>query len=313
MVGILLVAVLVPIMLYAIWPVLVFFVFRLFFSKSGDLTKAGEWAVITGATDGIGKAFAKLLAKKGLNIFLVSRSKDKLESVASEIEKEYKVKTKIFVADFGLGDFPYSQLVSEIESLSSVSCLINNVGLSYTHPDALATSQFLTPEFIEKMIRINVITLTTLTRLILPKLINDPLPVQGVNRYVINMSSLSGILPVPYLTVYGATKAYVVSLTRGLATELRDTCVRVQAFAPSFVATNMSGIKRTSLSVPSAETFVESAFSMIGVETIGTGYFRHELDWYLFGWFPASLASNLIGQRMLKSRERFLRRKQKAN
>lgn len=93
--------VLIPILLYVIWPVLVYFVFRIFLSKSGDLLKAGEWAVITGATDGIGKAFAELLAKKGLNIFLISRSTDKLQTVASEIEDKYKVKTKTFAADFG--------------------------------------------------------------------------------------------------------------------------------------------------------------------------------------------------------------------
>ncbi|KAM7536482.1 hypothetical protein Aperf_G00000088707 [Anoplocephala perfoliata] len=268
MTGLLLVFVLVLFVLYAIWPILVFFVLRLFLSRENDLTKAGEWAVITGATAGIGKAFAELLARKGLNIFLFSLSEDELKPVASEIEKKYKVKTKIFAADFGEDNFPYERLVSEVEGLSSISCLINNVGQMYLYPDDFATSQFLTPEFIEKIIRINVITLTTLTRLILPKMINDPLPVRGVNRFVINMGSISGIITTPYLAVYAATKAYVISLTRSLACELRDTCVRVQAFTPSAVATEMSKIKRTSLSIPSAETFVKSALSMIGVETI---------------------------------------------
>lgn len=101
MAGFLLLAALTPIILYVIWPILVYFVFRILLCRSGDLLKAGEWTVITGATDGIGKAFAELLAKKGLNIFLISRNKDKLQAVASEIEMKYKVKTKIFAADFG--------------------------------------------------------------------------------------------------------------------------------------------------------------------------------------------------------------------
>lgn len=100
MIGYIVLGALIPILIYIIWPVLVYFVFRIFLSKSSDLLKAGAWAVITGATDGIGKAFAVLLAKKGLNIFLVSRNKDKLQVVASEIESQYRVKTKIFAADF---------------------------------------------------------------------------------------------------------------------------------------------------------------------------------------------------------------------
>nr|CDS25779.1 estradiol 17 beta dehydrogenase 12 [Hymenolepis microstoma] len=312
MVGFLLLGAFIPILLYIIWPILVYFVFRIFFGRGSDLLKAGEWAVITGATDGIGKAFAELLAKKGLNIFLISRSQDKLQAVASEIETKYNVKTKFFVADFGLESLPYDHLMSEINSLPSISCLINNVGLSYTYPDALATSTMLTPEFCEKLIRINIITLTKLTRMILPKLINDPLQTQGVNRYVINMSSLSGVVVCPYLTVYGATKAYVSSFTQGLAVELRDTCVRVQAFTPSLVSTNMSGIKRTSMSIPSADTFAKSAFSMIGVETVGCGYFLHSFRLHLATALPTCLVSNYLGGEMLKMRERYLR-KQKAN
>ncbi|KAM3183405.1 hypothetical protein ACTXT7_010414 [Hymenolepis weldensis] len=312
MAGFLLLAALTPIVLYVIWPILVYFVFRILLCRSGDLLKAGEWTVITGATDGIGKAFAELLAKKGLNIFLISRNKDKLQAVASEIEMKYKVKTKIFAVDFGEEPFPYDQLMSEINSLSSISCLINNVGLSYPYPDALATGPMLTPEFCEKLIRINIITPTKLTRMVLPKLISDPLPVKGVCRYVINISSISGMVVCPYLTVYGATKAYLASLTRGLSIELGDTCVRAQAFTPSLVSTNMSGIKRTSMSVPSAETFAKSAFSMIGVETVGCGYFMHALDMHLASTLPACLVSKHLGDRMLKIRERYLR-KQKAN
>ncbi|VDN96755.1 unnamed protein product [Rodentolepis nana] len=312
MIAFVLLGALLPILLYIIWPILVFYVFRIFLSRSDDILKSGEWAIITGATDGIGKAFAELLAEKGLNIFLISRCQNKLQAVASGIEKKYNVKTKSFTADFGLESFPYDQLMTEINSLSSISCLINNVGLSYTYPDALATSTMLTPEFCEKLIRINVITLTKLTRMILPKLVNDPLPVKGVNRYIINMSSLSGVVVCPYLTVYGATKAYVTSFTQGLTVELRDTCVRAQAFTPSLVCTNMSGIKRTSMSIPSADTFARSAFSMIGVETIGSGYFLHSFRLRLATALPTCLVLKYLGGEMLKMRERYLR-KQKAN
>ncbi|KAH9281395.1 Very-long-chain 3-oxoacyl-CoA reductase [Echinococcus granulosus] len=298
--------------IYLLWPVLVYFVFRIFLCKRGDLKKAGEWAIVTGATDGIGKAFAELLAKEGLNIFLISRTEAKLLAVAAELEKKYNVKTRIFVADFAKENFSYDQLQSEIEGLSSISCLFNNVGISYVYPDALHSSPFLTPSFCQDIVTINVTTLTKLTRLILPKMISDPLPVHGVRRYVINMGSLSGLLTTPYLTVYGATKAYICSFTKALAVELRDTRVRVQMFAPSFVSTKMSGIKRTSIWVPSAETYANSALSMIGVETIGCGYFIHALIWQFLCLVPSCQLSSYMAKRMLSARERHLR-KQKTN
>ncbi|MTV29282.1 SDR family NAD(P)-dependent oxidoreductase, partial [Nitriliruptoraceae bacterium ZYF776] len=120
----------------------------------------------------------------------------------------------------------------------------------------------------------------------------------------------SGLLTTPYLTVYGATKAYIYSFTKAMAVELRDTCVRVQMFAPSFVSTKMSGIKRTSVGVPSAETYAESALSMIGVETIGAGYLAHALIWQFSCLIPSRLFSSYMAKRMLRARERhFLKKK----
>ncbi|KAL5965034.1 Very-long-chain 3-oxoacyl-CoA reductase-B [Taenia solium] len=312
MFGACLIAVFLFLAIFLLWPVLVYFVFRVFLCKRDDLKKAGEWTIITGATDGIGRAFAELLAKEGLNVFLISRTEAKLLAVAADLEKDYNVKTKIFVADFARENFSYDQLQSEIEGLSSISCLINNVGLSYPYPDALSTSPFLTPSFCQEVITVNVTALTKLTRIILPKMINDPLPVHGVHRYVINMGSLSGLLTIPYLTVYGATKAYICSFTKAMAVELKDTCVRVQMFAPSFVSTKMSGIKCASIGVPSAETYVNSALSMIGVEVIGAGYFAHALIWQFSYLIPSRLFSSYMTKRMLRARERHLR-KQKAN
>ncbi|VDP94973.1 unnamed protein product [Echinostoma caproni] len=70
------------------------------FSKRHNLKKAGEWAIVTGATDGIGKAYAQELARDGLNIMLISRNMEKLESVAKEIQDAHNVKTKVVQCDF---------------------------------------------------------------------------------------------------------------------------------------------------------------------------------------------------------------------
>ena len=169
----------------------------------------------------------------------------------------------------------------------------------------------LTTEFCKDLITINSIEPTKLTRLALPKMVNDPLPVAGANRFVINISSLSGIYTVPYLSVYGATKAYIAYFSRALAYELKGTCVRVQAFTPSFVSTNMFPTKRNSVLVPSALNYVNSALSMLGVETVGCGYLPHGIALHLLSLIPSCIRVAYLAKEMMKVRERFLRKQKK--
>jgi 17beta-estradiol 17-dehydrogenase / very-long-chain 3-oxoacyl-CoA reductase len=82
-----------------------------------DLRTQGKWAVITGATDGLGKAFVKALAQKGLDIVLVSRSMSKLKDVAAEIEQEYRVETRIVQADLTEGQVVYAEIAKTIQDL----------------------------------------------------------------------------------------------------------------------------------------------------------------------------------------------------
>ncbi|KAM3181985.1 hypothetical protein ACTXT7_013295 [Hymenolepis weldensis] len=198
--------------LYLIWPFFVYFFFFIFLSKSRQLKKAGEWTIVTGASEGIGRAFAEQLAKRKLNVLLISLPEDKLEIAAEEIAKKYN------------SDFPYDELKVEINNLSSISCLVNNVGIAYKYPDAFATADHLNQDFLEKIITINVTTMTKLTRMVLPKMITDPLPVKGA---------------------------------KSLATELKGTCVRVQAFTPSLIATSMTGFTKPTAEIPSPDSLCE--------------------------------------------------------
>uniref|UniRef100_A0A5K3FA38 Estradiol 17-beta-dehydrogenase 12 n=1 Tax=Mesocestoides corti TaxID=53468 RepID=A0A5K3FA38_MESCO len=294
-------------------PILTYFVLLFCFSRRGDLKKAGDWAVVTGATDGIGKAFCQLLAKDGLNIFLISRNRTKLQTVAESLEKQYNVRTKIFVADCTKDDF-YDELQRELTGLSSISCLINNVGMYYKYPDDFCNSDFLTLDFCQDMITVNVTTLTKITRLALPKMVSDPLPTHSVHRYVINIGSLAGLLVNQYAAVYSATKAYVCSFTQALAVELRDTCVRAQIFTPSYVASNMSHLKTASLIAPSALTFADSALSMVGVKTVSCGYFYHDFKYQLLRLMPTCLFTSIVTKIMFRVREKWLREtKEKVN
>ncbi|VDD84607.1 unnamed protein product, partial [Mesocestoides corti] len=158
--------------------------------------------------------------------------------------------------------------------------------MTYIHPDDLVTSDFLTLAFCQDIITVNATTLTKITRLALPKMVNDPLPTRDVHRYVINIGSFTGLFVFPYAAVYSASKAYVHSFTQALAVELRNTCVRAQLFTPSLVATKMSGSKSPSLASPSPMTYADSAFSMVGVKIASCGYFYHDVKAQLMRLLP---------------------------
>ena len=117
-----------------------------------DLKKCGAWAVVTGATDGIGKAYCEALAKRGLNVVLISRTLSKLQDCAKEIEEKYKVSTKIVAADFskasnaGFTD-PIAAAIKDL----TIGVLVNNVGLSYDMP-AYFVEEDVTLDFLKELV-----------------------------------------------------------------------------------------------------------------------------------------------------------------
>nr|VZI49694.1 unnamed protein product [Spirometra erinaceieuropaei] len=291
---------------YLLRPFITFFLLRFCLSKRADLKKAGDWAIVTGATDGIGKAFAHELARDGMNVFLISRSTEKLTKVANEIESLFKVKTQIFTADFTTTDF-YDSLQRKIEELSSVSILINNVGVSYSHPDALATCEELTLEKLQGMIVCNVTSTTCMSRITLPKMLNSP-PPHGVHRYIVNISSISGRIGSPYLSVYSGTKAFINNFTASLAGELVGTCVKVQTITPGIVITAMISVTRPGFFAPQPSAFASSALSMLGVGSENCGYFAHELLLTAYLAVPEWLFSAKFSRHMLAIREVYYKR-----
>merc|ERR1739838_746783 len=93
----------------------------------------GQWAVVTGSTDGIGKSYAKELAKSGMNILLISRTKEKLERVAKEIGDEFSVETEIVQADFSNGLPIYENIAKHLQN-KEIGILVNNVGIMLGYP-----------------------------------------------------------------------------------------------------------------------------------------------------------------------------------
>ncbi|KAM7538895.1 hypothetical protein Aperf_G00000056262 [Anoplocephala perfoliata] len=278
------------------------------FSKRRELKNAGEWAVITGATDGIGKAFAEELAKDGLNIFLISRTADKLNRVAQDLERDYNVQTKIFVADFTKVDF-YEALKREIDSLSSVACLINNVGMSQVCSGAMATCEFLNIDFIQRLISCNIVSTACMTRITLPKMLQSQKRDPKHPPCVVNMSSVSAIYPRPYKSLYAACKSFVQSFSESIAIEshgILRTQVRFLTLTPGFIWTPRRGEKKLNFFKPTPEVFAKSALNMIGVTSKCCGFMPHELMVLGLGVLPAFLRDFIVAHFEFRQRRKFL-------
>ncbi|KAL3842376.1 hypothetical protein ACJMK2_020397 [Sinanodonta woodiana] len=242
------------------------------------INKPGTWAVVTGCTDGIGKAYAEQIAKLGLNIVLISRTESKLNAVASDIESKYKVKTMIIQADFTNGTDIYPNIRTKLQGMD-ISVLVNNVGLSYDYPEFFLQITDREKKCMD-LIHVNVTSVAMMTSIVLPGM------VERRHGVVLNISSASGKRPTPLLTVYSACKAFVSFFSDCLQTEYGSSGITIQCVMPFFVATNMSKIRKTSLFVPSASTYVQSALQTVGLEQETYGYFPHKLMGFGMEWLP---------------------------
>ncbi|XP_078540471.1 very-long-chain 3-oxoacyl-CoA reductase [Lissotriton helveticus] len=264
----------------------------------------GRWAVVTGATDGIGKAYAQELARRGMSIVLISRSQEKLDQVAREIEEKFKVGITTIAADFAESEAIYGRIKSGLDGLD-VGVLVNNVGVSYSCPEYFLDIPDL-DNTLNRMINVNITSVMKMTRLLLPGMVERS---KGV---ILNISSGSALYPVPLLTVYSATKAFVDYFSRGLHAEYKSKGIIVQSVLPFFVATKMSKIRTPTWDKPTPETYVRSALNTVGLQSQTCGYWPHALLGWLTTSVPTCVAMKLA-LRMNKQLKARVLKKAKAN
>jgi uncharacterized protein len=202
-----------------------------------DLTS--HTALITGASAGIGYELAKLFARGGYALVLVARDKGALKRVAEELSGQYKAAVKVMAKDLSLPASP-RDLYDELERAGiEIDVLVNNAGFGVMGLFA-ATS-------VEKelaMMELHVTSLTHLTKLFL-----KPMLARGAGR-ILNVASTAAFLPGPFMAVYYATKAYVLSFSEALASEVRGSGVTVSVLCPGPTRTEFhrrAGIRASEL------------------------------------------------------------------
>ncbi|MFJ9695435.1 SDR family NAD(P)-dependent oxidoreductase [Kitasatospora sp. NPDC101183] len=184
-----------------------------------DFTR--KTTLITGASTGIGAAYARELAARGSDLVVVARSEDRLRALQEEVEAAHGVTVHVVPLDLARPGAAAELQRRVEESGTAVDVLINNAGFATF--GAVAASD---PTRIAEQVHLNCSTLTDLTTRFLPAM------VERGHGAVINVASTAAFQPVPRMAVYGATKAYVLSFTEALASELRGSGVRALAICP---------------------------------------------------------------------------------
>jgi len=184
-------------------------------------------AVVTGASSGLGEVFAERLAKRGYNLKLVARRKDRLYALAAKLQSKYGIQVTNLVADLG-SETDLENVINDLKADKSITMLINNAGTS-TLAQSTATSVVKQKE----MVNVNITALMLLSNAVLPQFIEKN---EGV---LINIASVLGFYTLPVSSIYSGTKGFVVQYTRGLQEELKGTNIRVQLVNPATTATEI--------------------------------------------------------------------------
>jgi short-subunit dehydrogenase len=220
-----------------------------------------KWALVTGASAGIGKALAEELAAGGTNLVLTARRRERLEDLARTLSTTRKIKAEVFVADLADPASPEKILAFTRDKNIHIDLLINNAGFG-AHGEFATSNRARQLE----MVQVNCAAVVNLTHLFLPAMI------ERKSGDILILASTASFQAVPYITVYAATKAFDLSFAEGLAEEVKPHGVRVCGLCPGstesefLVVANQSQLPASNRSRETAEKVART-----GLEALAAG------------------------------------------
>ncbi|MFN8287689.1 MAG: SDR family oxidoreductase [Chitinophagales bacterium] len=189
-----------------------------------------KYTLITGASKGLGKAFAYDCAKRGMNLLLVARSSHLLEPLAADLKQKHAIEVHTFSCDL-LDHVAYRKIFDWVkENGFAVNMLVNNAGMGFY-------GQF-DEQPLDKHLQVMHLNMDAMVKVAHEFLVSTDAAQQ---RYILNVVSMGGFLPVPYMAIYAASKAFMLSFSKSLRYELKQKKVNVTALCPGGVDTEFFG------------------------------------------------------------------------
>ena len=243
----------------------------------------GKWALVTGASAGIGVALARELAAGGSNLVLTARRKERLDELARELQEKHQIKTSVFVADLAEPDGPEKIYGYTREQKLEIELLINNAGFgAYGEFPSVETERLL------QMVQVNCSAVVHLTRLYLPEMM--------ARRHgdVLILASTASFQAVPYISTYAATKAFDLLFAEGLAEEMKPYGIRVCALCPGSTESEFHTVAGQEKYMKKPETAEKVARTGLEALAAGKSYVISGLGNYL-----GTVGERLVPRRMV--------------
>lgn len=267
--------------------------------QSSFVKQYGPWALITGASSGIGREFALQLADLGLNTVLLARRKDKLAQLAHTIESRHAVKTKVLAVD--LVEPEATKIIAEATQDISIGLLVNNAGAGF--PGAFVKQPI---ERRSHVVKLNVLAPMELTHVFVERMMKQK------RGGVLFVSSIAAHMGAPYLANYAATKSYLLSFGTALQKELSQHNVNVTTLLPGPTRTEMmemEGVDHTKM----PDMFMEASdVAQAGIAQLGrrsfvtAGRMNKIMGFMMSRVMPKNLAQKIFGKMLAKSMDQSL-------
>lgn len=250
------------------------------------------YALVTGASRGLGKAFAKELSQLGYNLILVSLPNEGLPQLARTLEEDHGIRVRYFEKDLTQKE-NIVEIAAEVNNNYTLEILVNNAGFGGGRYFAEVGERFL-----DGMILLNVRATVLLTHKVLPNL------QQRKRAFVLNVSSLAAKCPIPFKTVYPSTKAFIYSFSRSMQKEYADTSVHFGVVCPGPMMTNPDVVKRMehqgfivrqSILTPEKVAHLSLQQLFEGKALIPLTWY-HRLQWFMLKLVPESLKMRILGK-----------------